>query len=126
MKKIVFLFIIYLSAVSCQTLDEAGKIMRNEKITNTDEFLVKKKDPLIMPPNYEDVPKPESIKRLRKKKRYKKILRAPENNNSSSIKNSTTEESIINKSRINKVSRNKIYLKNHIRTKHLQNKLQKT
>ena len=43
MKKIVFLFIIYLAAVSCQTLDEAGKIIRNEKITNTDEFLVKKR-----------------------------------------------------------------------------------
>lgn len=98
MKKIVFLFIIYLITVSCQTLDEAGKIMRNEKITNTDEFLVKKKDPLIMPPNYEDVPKPESIKEVKKEKKdIKKILRAPENNNSSSIKNSTTEESIINK-----------------------------
>tara|TARA_E500000178_G_C16716675_1_gene615275 strand:+ start:90 stop:398 length:309 start_codon:yes stop_codon:yes gene_type:complete len=98
MKKIFFLFIIYLSTVSCQTLDEAGKILRNEKITNTDEFLVKKKDPLIMPPNYEDVPKPESIKDVKKEKKdIKKILRAPENNNSSSIKNSTTEESIINK-----------------------------
>ena len=98
MKKIVFLLIIYLAAVSCQTLDEAGKIIRNEKITNTDEFLVKKKDPLIMPPNYEDVPKPESIKEVKKEKKdIKKILRAPKNNNSSSIKNSTTEESIINK-----------------------------
>ena len=98
MKKIVFLFIIYLAVVSCQTLDEAGKIIRNEKITNTDEFLVKKKDPLIMPPNYEDVPKPESIKEVKKEKKdIKKILRAPKNNNSSSIKNSTTEESIINK-----------------------------
>ena len=51
-----------------------------------------------MPPNYEDVPKPESIKEVKKEKEdIKKILRAPENNNSSSIKNSTTEESIINK-----------------------------
>ena len=98
MKKIVFLFTIYLATVSCQTLDEAGKILRNEKITNTDEFLVKKKDPLIMPPNYEDVPKPESIKEVKKEKRdIKKILRAPKNNNSSSINNSTTEESIINR-----------------------------
>ena len=98
MKKIVFLFIIYLATVSCQTLDKAGKILRNEKITNTDEFLVKKKDPLIMPPNYEDVPKPESIKEVKKEKEdIKKILRAPENNNSSSINNSTTEESIINR-----------------------------
>ena len=98
MKKIVFLFIIYLTTVSCQTLDEAGKILRNEKITNTDEFLVKKKDPLIMPPNYEDVPKPGSIKQVKKEKEdIKKILRAPENNNSSSINNSTTEESIINR-----------------------------
>lgn len=98
MKKIIVLFIIYLTTVSCQSLDEAGKILRNEKITNTDEFLVKKKDPLIMPPNYEDVPKPESIKEVKKEKKdIKKILKIPENNNSSSIDNSTTEESIINK-----------------------------
>ena len=51
-----------------------------------------------MPPNYEDVPKPESIKEVKKEKEdIKKILRAPENNNSTSINNSTTEESIINR-----------------------------
>ena len=33
--------------------------LTGEKRTSTDEFLIKKKDPLIMPPDYENLPTPE-------------------------------------------------------------------
>ena len=33
--------------------------LTGEKVTSTDEFLVKKKDPLIMPPDYENLPTPD-------------------------------------------------------------------
>ena len=33
---------------SCGGFSDASKVLQNEKITNTDEFLVKKRDPLIL------------------------------------------------------------------------------
>jgi len=40
--KFFFPFLL-LTVVSCGTFSEVGKVMRNEKINTTDEFLVKKK-----------------------------------------------------------------------------------
>ena len=36
--------------------------MTGVKKQNTDEFLVKKKDPLVLPPNFNDLPKPQTQK----------------------------------------------------------------
>ena len=49
MIRIITLAIIYLSIISCSSFQDAGKVLRNEKIKSTDEFLVKKKDPLELP-----------------------------------------------------------------------------
>ena len=58
MKKIILNILIILYLVQCTTVDEAGKILRNEKTNSTDEFLIKKNDPLSIPPNIEDLPEP--------------------------------------------------------------------
>ena len=42
--------------ISCGTAKEA---FMNNKKNSTDEFLVKKKAPLVMPPNYGDLPIPK-------------------------------------------------------------------
>ena len=34
--------------------------MSGKKSENSDEFLVQKKNPLVLPPNYDDLPKPKS------------------------------------------------------------------
>ena len=60
-KIIIFLLLVFLSA--CESFKTAGKVLRNEKISNTDEFLVQKKTPLIEPPNLNEIPIPESIKK---------------------------------------------------------------
>ena len=44
MKKILVLFNLFLIIVSCSGLEDAGKVLRNEKTKTTDEFLVKKKE----------------------------------------------------------------------------------
>ena len=62
MKKINLLLILSFLVTSCGGFSEAGKVLRNEKIRTTDEFLVKKKDPLELPPNYEELPLPNSKK----------------------------------------------------------------
>ena len=41
--------------------------MSGEKVTNTDEFLIKKKDALVLPPEYEKLPEPNSKKKKKVK-----------------------------------------------------------
>ena len=100
MKKINFLLIILIFLVSCGSVEEAGKILRNEKIETTDEFLVKKRKPLILPPDYNEVPEPgtKNKNKINENEKIKKMLKSTEKTN---IKNdsSSTEQSILNKIR---------------------------
>ena len=58
--RIILYFITTLFLYSCGSLSDAGKTLRNEKIRTTDEFLVKKRQPLSLPPDYKDLPEPRS------------------------------------------------------------------
>ena len=50
--------------ISCgNNWSEFRKTMSGEKTTNTDEFLIKKKDPLVLPPEYGKLPLPKSNKK---------------------------------------------------------------
>ena len=99
MKNIIFLLISLFLLASCSSLKEAGKVMRNEKVSTTDEFLVKKKEPLVLPPDYNKIPVPGSISKNPEEKqdKIKKILNAPKKSINSNA--SSTEESIINRIR---------------------------
>ena len=101
MKNIIYIVIISILLVSCGGFKEAGKVLRNEKIKTTDEFLVKKRNPLVLPPNFEEIPEPGTKSKKKKDEQddIKKILKAPKDdqfieNNSSSI-----EDSILNRIR---------------------------
>ena len=52
LKKFILLNFIFL-LVSCGTVKDA---FVNQKKNNTDEFLVEKKSPLVMPPDYNELP----------------------------------------------------------------------
>ena len=54
-KKFILLNFILL-LVSCGTVEDA---FVNQKKNNTDEFLVEKKSPLVMPPDYNELPIPK-------------------------------------------------------------------
>ena len=101
MKKINFLIVVIFLLTSCGSLDEASKVLKNEKIKTTDEFLVKKRDPLVLPPDYKEIPLPGSAKNLKKKdnSEIKKILKATKEEKISNEKVSSTENSIIEKIR---------------------------
>tara|TARA_B100000963_G_C22532774_1_gene628366 strand:+ start:392 stop:703 length:312 start_codon:yes stop_codon:yes gene_type:complete len=103
MKKIYILIITFLFLISCAGFKEAGKVLRNEKTTTTDEFLVEKKEPLVMPPDYNKMPEPGSLKKTQadEKEKIRKILKedklkaeTKQNNTSNKI-----EQSIIDKIR---------------------------
>ena len=99
MKNIFFSIIVLAFLVSCSNLNEAGKILRNQKTNTNDEFLVKKKEPLIMPPDLDKIPEPESLKNKKEneEEKIKKILKVPETSVKKNNSNSSTEELIIDK-----------------------------
>ena len=60
LKKYFFFFSILIILTSCGGWDKFTKTMSGEKVTSTDEFLIKKKDPLALPPEYETLPLPKT------------------------------------------------------------------
>jgi len=60
MKKNFFILILFLLA-SCQSAEE---ILTLQKKNNTDEFLVEKKNPLVLPPDYNQLPTPTDKKNV--------------------------------------------------------------
>ena len=97
MKKyyIYLIFIILFS--SCTSMKEAGQVIRNEKVSTTDEFLVKKKEPLVLPPDYNIIPEPESLKKIKQNEdqKIRKILKAPLEKSSGKSKTLSIEEKIL-------------------------------
>ena len=60
-KKInIFLLLLILLLESCGSWDEVKKGLTGAKTSSTDEFLVEKKDPLVKPPNFDELPVPGS------------------------------------------------------------------
>ena len=58
-KKIIYILSIIFFVTSCETMNNVKRGLTGEKVVSTDEFLIKKKDPLVMPPDYENLPTPE-------------------------------------------------------------------
>ena len=100
MKNFRLILIIFLLVSACTNLDEAKKVLKNEKTSSTDEFLVKKKEPLTLPPDFDKLPLPNSISEnkdnsLSNEEKIKKILTSEEGNLSESGNSSNLEETII-------------------------------
>ena len=58
-KKIIYILSIIYLVVSCESMDSVKRGLTGEKRKSADEFLIKKKDPLILPPDYENLPIPD-------------------------------------------------------------------
>ena len=100
MKKIkttLLYFVLITFLHSCGGASDAAKVLKNEKITNTDEFLVKKRDPLILPPEYNTLPEPNSNNKSKKNdsNNINKILKLPDQSTSNTTGSSSVEESIM-------------------------------
>ena len=100
-KKKILITLIPIFLYSCQGFSDAKKIMRNEKVTSTDEFLVKKKNPLVLPPDFEKIPEPGTIKDNKKseKKKLEEILNVEINENNKKNETTSSEQSILNQIR---------------------------
>ena len=97
LKKIIYMFVLVIFTVSCgDSLSSVKRGLTGEKRVSTDEFLIKKKDPLILPPNYEDLPTPyERTAATEELSTFEKTLGISIEDNSST--SSSVEDSILKK-----------------------------
>ena len=61
MYKKLFLFILLISLNSCQSVKDA---LSGKKYESSDEFLVIKKNPLVLPPDFGRLPEPEDTVKM--------------------------------------------------------------
>ena len=60
LKKIIYILVLIFFVTSCaETFSSIKRGITGAKANSADEFLVKKKDPLILPPDYENLPTPD-------------------------------------------------------------------
>ena len=101
MKKVNILLIPLISILifnSCATVKEG---FTNKKKSSTDEFLVEKKSPLIMPPEFNELPIPDNNQKSENNEEtdIKKLITNNENSSTENISNQNTnfENSILEK-----------------------------
>ena len=94
---IIIIFNLFISG--CTSIKET---LSGQKKQNSDEFLVKKKNPLVLPPNFDDLPEPqkENIDTENQDKNIdlSEVLKEKENkDNKVEKKNNSLEKSILEK-----------------------------
>jgi len=96
---ILLIFLMFLLNSCVETLDSVKRGMTGAKSNTTDEFLVEKKDPLILPPDYENLPSPDNTEEKAQTEisSFENIIETESENQSSSSQ--SPETSIINKIR---------------------------
>ena len=98
--KIFLLLNLILLISNCGT---AKKAFTNQKKSSTDEFLVEKKSPLVMPPNFNDLPVPNQNKEISEmnQNKIKDLVTKNETEisevNTSDENNTSIEQSILKK-----------------------------
>ncbi len=61
MIKKIFILILLIPLLSCQSVKDA---LTGKKYESSDEFLVIKKNPLVLPPDFNELPSPEDAKKM--------------------------------------------------------------
>jgi len=103
----ILLFCIFaLSVSSCQSVKEG---LSGQKKKNSDEFLIEKKNPLVLPPEFDELPKPKILSPTEKSKEkeidLEKIIKK-ESNNSESISKENDTNKMLEKSILEKIKKN--------------------
>ena len=106
MKKINILLILLISILifnSCTTVKEG---FRSQKKNSTDEFLVEKKSPLIMPPEFNELPIPENNNQNSENNEETDIKKLITNNENSSTENISNQNTNFENSILEKIKNN--------------------
>ena len=98
-----YLFLIIYSLNGCQSVKEG---LTGQKKSNSDEFLIEKKNPLILPAEFDKLPEPKTLNNKDKstntedtdlKKLFGKVEDINKNQTTSETSNGSLEESILKK-----------------------------
>ena len=65
LRNIFYLFLVVATLSACQSLKDG---LTGKKKNNSDEFLVKKKNPLVLPPEFNKLPEPKILSQKEKNK----------------------------------------------------------
>ena len=106
MKKINILLILLISILifnSCSTVKEG---FRSQKKNSTDEFLVEKKSPLVMPPEFNELPTPDNNNQKSENNEETNIKKLITNNENSSTKNSSNQNTSFENLILEKIKNN--------------------
>tara|TARA_Y100000590_G_scaffold318757_1_gene360699 strand:+ start:565 stop:885 length:321 start_codon:yes stop_codon:yes gene_type:complete len=102
-KKITyFLLLIFTLSACANSWDSVKRGITGGKKKSVDEFLVEKKDPLTLPPDFENLPKPTSSLTEEEQleiSSFEKTFNISESSEDQTSSSNSTEESILNKIR---------------------------
>ena len=98
MKKLIKISFILLFITSCQSAKDAFTL---QKANSTDEFLVEKKSPLVLPPKYGELPLPDENKNIDNKDQIedegiKSLVSSKEKSSTAGLKKNSKPTSIEN------------------------------
>ena len=99
-KSIFFIILLMLILNSCGTVREG---FQNPKKNSSDEFLVEKKSPLVLPPEFDELPFPKDKKDNTdvNKNSLKELFSQNETENTESSANKKLEDSLLDKIKTN-------------------------
>ena len=105
MKLLKFFLILslYILVSSCGTVKEA---FTNQKKNSSDEFLVEKKSPLVMPPDYNDLPVPNTDKNVEENSNNIESLITNNEKGDNKDNNSEGSDQNLEKTLLNKIKKN--------------------
>ena len=100
--KILIFFQLIFLLISCSTMKEGFK---NQKKSSSDEFLVEKKSPLVMPPDYNDLPVPDQNQEISEidENKIKDLVSSNNNKENREIDNSEEKNLNIENSILKKI-----------------------
>ena len=105
MKLLKFFLILslYILVSSCGTVKEA---FTNQKKNSSDEFLVEKKSPLVMPPDYNDLPVPNTQNNVEENSNNIESLITNNEKGDKKDNNSEGSDENLEKTLLNKIKKN--------------------
>ncbi len=103
-KNILIILSLSLFSISCSGGLEGFKMKK--KSSSGDEFLIQKKDPLVLPPDYSKLPNPdEGMSNTDNEKTQIEMVFKNDNTNEKETKNSEKSDSILEKSILKKIKK---------------------
>ena len=104
LKRIILLLLFVNFLTGCQSLKDG--FSNNKKSKSAEEFLIEKKNPLVLPPDYTKLPKPKDIADKEKQNNEFDLKKSLKKNESSNENNQSEVNKSLKKSILDKIKKN--------------------